>query len=174
MLQSLYAKQKRIDHPERVDIGRICILHSNRRCNRLIKICIGCDHRGFELKSRLIKLCPEYEFKDLGCFTPEVCDYPDLACKMSQEIEGYGILICNTGIGMSIAANRYANLYAALCLNVDMSYTARAHNNANVLIIPAKYVTSSLAVELVVNFVSSNFDDSKKNKSRLEKIGKIY
>lgn len=138
------------------------------------KVAIGSDHRGFELKSIILSLDSGLEFEDIGCFSEEPTDYPDIANTMSQKIQQFGILICNTGIGMSIAGNSHHNLSAALCLNEDMTYWARAHNNANVLVLGAKYIKSAIVHDLIMTFVNTEFDQKQKNNQRLKKIGKLY
>jgi ribose 5-phosphate isomerase B len=138
------------------------------------KVVIGSDHRGFQLKSFILSSDLGLEFEDVGCFSEDPVDYPDIVEIMSTKIQEFGILICNTGIGMSIAANSTNNLSAALCLNQDMAYWARAHNNANILVLGAKYIEPAMIHDLVTTFIYTAFDQKPKNIDRLKKIRKLY
>lgn len=138
------------------------------------KIVIGADHRGFQLKSFIFSLDLGLEFEDIGCFSEDSVDYPDIVNAMSAKIEEFGILICNTGIGMSIAANSTNNLSGALCTNKDMAYWARAHNDANLLVLGAKYVEPAMVGDIIKAFIYTEFDQKPQNIARLKKIRKLY
>ena len=102
-----------------------------------MKIAIGADHGGFELKQSIIASCPEATFTDVGTGSAESCDYPDFADAVAEAVAGgeadFGVLVCTTGMGMSMASNRFQNVRAALCRDEEDARIARAHNGANVL-----------------------------------------
>ena len=127
------------------------------------KIIISSDHAGYELKEKIINhdfednICIE----DLGPFDNESVDYPDYANKLGKKIDsGFckkGILICGTGIGMSMVANRYENVRAALCLNEKMAKLAIEHNNANVIVLGSRLISFEQAIKCLNSFLSSEF-----------------
>lgn len=142
-----------------------------------IKIAIGSDHRGFYLKN-FIKKEMEGEgiiFFDFGSSEDEVCDYPDFAIRVSESVSkgefDYGILICLTGIGMSISANKVKGIRAALCKSIEDAYLARAHNDANVLCLGSKEFEKSpyFAIEIVKKFIITEFEKGR-HLRRIEKI----
>ena len=131
------------------------------------KIFLSSDHGGFKLKNCIINFLKNnsYEVLDLGSFSLENVDYPDYAKLMAKNIENNintrGILFCGTGIGVSIAANRYSHIRAALCTNVEMASKSRKHNNANVLALGGRILDESLAIEIVVEFLNTKFDEGR-------------
>jgi len=144
----------------------------------IYKVAIASDHAGFELKSQLVELLksPAYKYKVLDCGTncaSQPCDYPDYAkivCEqLAEERANFGILICSTGIGMSIAANRLLNIRAALCVNEFMAFKARAHNNANVLVLGARIIAPETAQEIIKQFFLTKFEGGR-HANRLAKI----
>ncbi len=144
----------------------------------IYKVAIASDHAGFELKSQLVELLksPAYKYKVLDCGTNcarQPCDYPDYAkivCEqLAEERANFGILICSTGIGMSIAANRLLNIRAALCVNEFMAFKARAHNNANVLVLGARIIAPETAQEIIKQFFLTKFEGGR-HANRLAKI----
>ena len=127
---------------------------------------IGCDHGGFELKEAVRKHLEEkgIAYRDFGSYTPERCDYPIVAEAVARavvagEVE-YGILICGTGIGVSIAANKVRGVRAALCSDCYSAEYTRRHNDANVLTMGARVLGSGLACKIVDTFLSTGFDGS--------------
>lgn len=138
-------------------------------------ISIASDHSGFDLKTAIINYfrSNKLSIKDFGAYNPETTDYPLYANKVTQSIiEGIsnvGILICATGIGMSIAANRYSGIRAALCTDLFMVERARQHNDANILIIGAKITSEELAIEMIDKFLSTKFEGGR-HTSRLSQI----
>ena len=127
---------------------------------------IGCDHGGFELKEAVRKHLEEKgsACRDFGSYTPERCDYPIVAEAVARavvagEVE-YGILICGTGIGVSIAANKVRGVRAALCSDCYSAEYTRRHNDANVLTMGARVLGSGLACKIVDTFLSTGFDGS--------------
>jgi len=128
-----------------------------------MKLVIGCDHGGLVLKDELRKRleAAHYEVLDCGVFTPDMVDYPDVAVKTIHTMfaGGYdaGILICGTGIGMSIAANKIPGVRAALCSDVYSAKMARAHNDANVITLGARTLGVELAWEIVKAYLGESF-----------------
>ncbi len=131
-------------------------------------IFIASDHAGFKLKEYLKKY---FDLSDLGTYDEESCDYPVFAKKLvGQMKEGdKGILICGTGIGMSIVVNRYKNIRAALCFNEEMTVLARQHNNANVLVLGARIISTEIAKTCVEKFLSTDFEGGR-HQHRVELI----
>ncbi len=139
-----------------------------------MRIAIGCDHRGLELKKLVIKLITEagHSYKDFGCYTTESVDYPDIARKVAEAVANgefdRGILICDTGIGMSIAANKVRGTRAALCHDAFSAHRARQHNDANILCLGAEAGTEPVP-EIVNAFLTSEFEGGR-HQRRLDKI----
>ena len=127
---------------------------------------IGCDHGGFELKEQIRAHLEEtgVAYKDFGSFTPERCDYPVVAEAVARAVVGgevqYGILICGTGIGVSIAANKVLGARAALCSDCYSAEYTRRHNDANILTMGARVLGSGLACKIVDTFLNTGFDGS--------------
>lgn len=128
---------------------------------------IGCDHGGFELKNIIIEHLKEQgrEVLDVGCFTPESVDYPVIAKELCKKITDgeaeLGILVCGTGIGMSMAANKIKGIRAACCSDTFSARLTRNHNNANVLCLGGRVVGPGLALDLVDNFVGAEFEGGR-------------
>ncbi len=127
------------------------------------KISIGCDHGAIELKDALVaKLQNDFDVIDNGTFGKDSVDYPDFAKKVCEDVSekrvNFGTLLCTTGIGMSIAANKNRGIRAALCHNEDCAKFSRLHNNANVVCMGAKYVPLKLAESIVRIFASTEFE----------------
>jgi ribose 5-phosphate isomerase B len=138
-------------------------------------IAIGCDHRGFALKQLIVPFLQNagYSCQDFGCYSTESVDYPDIAQKVGEEVASgnanQGILICNTGIGMSIAANKIKGIRAALCCDVFAAQRARQHNDANVLCLRAENIDNESALEIVKTFLDVNFEGGR----HLRRVDKI-
>jgi len=126
-------------------------------------ISIGCDHGGFELKNVLIKYLEEqgYEYKDCGTFSEASVDYPDIAKLVCEDVTSgkceLGILVCGTGIGMNMTANKYKGIRAAQCSDTFSAKMTRQHNNANVLTLGGRVVGPELAKEIVREFLTNEF-----------------
>ena len=139
------------------------------------KIFLASDHAGFELKEKvkyyLKKKC--IEFEDLGCASLEPVDYPDYAKILSKKLKNLdkskGILFCGTGIGISMAANRFPHIRAALCTSVEMASKSRKHNDANVLALGGRILEEKLALEIVKEFLQTDFEAGR-HSSRVDKI----
>lgn len=119
------------------------------------RIVIGCDHGGYRLKEVLKKFLSKkkYKIKDFGAYSDEPCDYPIIGHKVAKSVSSgkfkNGILICKTGIGMAVIANKLRNVRSAVCGNVDQAETSRVHNDTNVLSLAAKYTNASMAKKIV-------------------------
>lgn len=139
-------------------------------------IAIGSDHAGYGLKQAVMKHLEEkgMEFKDYGTYSEASCDYPDFAEAVSQAIirgeADKGILICGTGIGISIAANRHREIRAALCGDVFSAKATREHNDANVLAMGARVIGEGLAMEIVDAFFSTDFSNGANHIRRVAKL----
>ena len=126
-------------------------------------IALGCDHGGYELMKEVIKYLEEHglEYKNYGTYSTDSCDYPDYAKKVAEAILSgeceKGILICGTGIGITIAANRYEGIRAANCTNSFMAEATREHNDANVLVLGARVLGEGLALRIVKIWLVTEF-----------------
>ncbi|NWF77041.1 MAG: ribose 5-phosphate isomerase B [Chloroflexi bacterium] len=127
------------------------------------RIAIGCDHRGLTLKKLIMPFLQNagHSYQDFGCYSTDPVDYPDIAQKVSQAVASgnfdQGILICNTGIGMSIAANKLRGIRAALCCDAFAAQCARQHNDANVLCLKGEDIDTESALEIVKTFLATDF-----------------
>lgn len=139
------------------------------------KIAIGGDHAGFEYKGKLIQKLEDlgYEVKDFGPFSDASVDYPDFVHPLSSAVEKgeyeLGIVICGSGNGVAITANKHQGIRAALCWNEELAALARQHNNANVLAIPARFVSYELAEKMADTFLITDFEEGR-HQNRVSKI----
>lgn len=139
-------------------------------------IAVGSDHAGFELKQKVMKHLEErgLEYKDYGTYTAESCDYPVFAEKVAQAIiagdSERGILICGTGIGISIAANRHREIRAAVCGDCFSAEATRLHNDANILAMGARVVGEGLAEKIVDTFLDTEFSNGA---NHIRRIGEM-
>jgi ribose 5-phosphate isomerase B len=141
-----------------------------------MRIAVGCDHRGLNLKQSVIKLITEagHSYEDFGCYTTDSVDYPDIAQKVGEAVAKgafeRGILVCGTGIGMSIAANKVKGIRAALCHNVFSATLTRQHNDANILCLGAEKGQVQVPVaEIVDAFLTTEFEGGR-HQRRVDKI----
>ena len=140
-----------------------------------ISISIGSDHAGFELKKQIIDYLKNKSFIviDKGCFSEERADYPDFAHHTAESVitkeSEFGILMCGSGNGINMTANKHKGIRAALCWTSEIAAMARQHNDANVLVLPARYITISEALKCVDVFLSEKFEGGR-NQERIEKI----
>lgn len=141
-------------------------------------LAIGSDHGGFELKNHMIKHLKErgIEVKDYGTYTEESCDYPDIAKTVAEAVVSgeceRGILICGTGIGISIAANKVKGIRAALCSDVFSAKMAKRHNNANIICLGGRVTGRELAFMIVDSFLDEEFEGGR-HQNRIDKIHAI-
>ena len=141
------------------------------------EILIASDHAGYKLKKILIQeLQGEIKFDDLGPFSEDSVDYPDYAIKLSKKIDFkkdlLGVLICGSGIGMSMVANRFKNVRAALCMNNKMSMLARQHNNANILVLGSRLISEQEAIKCLLVFLKTNYEGGR-HQARLDKFNLV-
>lgn len=139
-----------------------------------MKIVIGSDHGGFELKNAIVAAYGDAEFTDVGAHCAESCDYPDAADAVAEAVScgtaDFGVLVCTTGMGMSMAANKFQNVHAALCRDVKDATLARAHNGANVLCLGQDRTSPEAAVEILRTFVSTELDGAERHARRRAKL----
>ena len=141
------------------------------------KVLIASDHAGFKLKKILIEeLQGKIKFEDLGPFSENSVDYPDYAKKLSKKIDLkddlIGVLICGSGIGMSMVANRFKNVRAALCMNNKMSILSRQHNNANILVLGSRLISEQEAIKCLLVFLKTNYEGGR-HQARLDKFNLV-
>ena len=136
-------------------------------------IALGCDHGGYELKQAVIRYLEEkhIEYKDFGCTSTESVDYPIYAKKVANAIQSgeceKGILLCGTGIGISIAANKYKGIRAALCCDCFSAEATRLHNDANVLALGGRVTGPGLAVKIADTFLNTPFSGGERHARRI-------
>lgn len=139
------------------------------------KIAIGADHAGFELKEKVREWLTRsgFEYKDFGSYAPESSDYPDFAHPVAFAVENkefdLGILICGSGNGVAITANKHQDIRAALCWNEELASLSRQHNDANILCLPSRYVSPDLAMKITDKFLNSAFEGGR-HERRVKKI----
>jgi len=140
-----------------------------------MKIAIGCDHAAFQEKNELINNLNNKDIivKDFGCYTKDSVDYPDYAHAVCKEVQNnnfdFGILICGSGIGISIAANRNKQIRAALCTSEFHAKMSRKHNNANVIALGARATSVEEMIKMTNIFLNTDFEGGRHQK-RIEKI----
>ena len=138
-------------------------------------IAMASDHAGFELKQQVQLFLEDNgaKVKDFGCYSTESCDYPDFAHPLAEAVEKgefeYGIIICSTGNGITMTANKHQGIRAALCWETKLAELARAHNNANVLALPANFITAPKALDIVRKFFQTDFEGGR-HERRVNKI----
>jgi ribose 5-phosphate isomerase B len=143
-----------------------------------MRVAIGSDHAGFELKKKVIDLLSKlgHEIADQGSFTTDSVDYPDLAAAVAESVQrgeaARGILMCGTGIGMSIVANKFRGVRAAVCHDVQTAILSRQHNDANVLTMAGRGFDHELAVKMVEEWMRADFLGDRHGR-RVDKIRKI-
>lgn len=141
----------------------------------LKKIAIGGDHAGYEYKEQLRKHLEEkgYEVKDFGPFSADSVDYPDFAHPIAEAVAGgsqdAGILICGSGNGVAMTANKHQGIRAALCWNEELASLARQHNKANILCLPSRFVPYELAEKMAATFLTTEFEGGRHDR-RVDKI----
>ncbi|MEN0059257.1 MAG: RpiB/LacA/LacB family sugar-phosphate isomerase [Bdellovibrio sp.] len=152
-----------------------------------MRIYVGCDHAGLDLKLKVMAAFPEIQWEDQGTFSPDSVDYPDYADKVCQALtqveqenkskglvdslkgSALGVLICGSGQGMAIRANRYPLVRAALCWNEDVAALSREHNNSNILCFGARFIAPDLAIKMIRAYLSTAFAGGR-HQQRVEKL----
>jgi len=139
------------------------------------KIAIAADHAGFYLKEKIVNFLikEKHDIKDLGSYTDEIVDYPDfghnLARAVSEKEYDLGISICGTGNGINMTVNKHQGIRSALCWNEEISRLARAHNDANICALPARFISDSEAYLIVKTFIYTSFEEGR-HRGRIDKI----
>ena len=140
---------------------------------------IACDHAGFELKELVKEYLSNkgYEIKDYGTNSSDSVDYPDMVHPLGRDINNgvyeCGIVICGSGNGVQMTVNKYPNVRCALCWTPEIAELARQHNNANILAMPARFITTEVALSIVDKYLSTEFEGGRHTR-RVEKISKIF
>ncbi len=140
-----------------------------------LKIAIGSDHAGFELKEKVVEWLNslKVDIKDFGTYSKESVDFPDFAHAVASEVENgqfdIGILICGTGIGVDMTANKHQGIRSALCWNKEVSKLAKGHNNANIVCLPGRFISINEAIEILDVFFNTEFEGGR-HKRRIGKI----
>ncbi len=138
-------------------------------------IALGCDHGGYALKEYLkIRVAESgYSVRDFGSYSSDSIDYPDYAHPVASAVNNgqfpLAILICGSGNGVCMTANKYTNIRAALCWNTELARLARQHNDANILCLPGRFITENEALSAVMAFLTTDFDGGR-HQARIEKI----
>ena len=134
-------------------------------------IWIASDHRGLALKEDLKNKFPEKKWKDMGPFSSAPVDYPDYAGKLCENMtaKDKGVLVCSTGQGMAIKANRFTHIRAAVCWNENIAHLARLHNNANVICLPGSLIPFDLCAKIFTIFDQTPFEEGR-HSSRVQKL----
>lgn len=139
-------------------------------------ISIGSDHGGYDLKMEIIAHLEKrgMECKDFGCYDKNSCDYPEFGRAAAEAVASgeceKGIVVCTTGIGISIAANKVKGIRCALCTSTELAKMTRLHNNSNVLALGASAVSEELAMEIVDMFLDTEFSNEERHQRRIDKI----
>jgi ribose 5-phosphate isomerase B len=142
-------------------------------------LAIGSDHAGYELKEKLKKYLAGrgYQLDDVGPYSPEPVDYPDFGSQVALLVRSgkvdRGILICGSGIGMSITANRYPGVRAALCLTAELARLSREHNDSNILVLAARFTDPDVAEQITAVWLDTAFSGDERHARRLAKIDSI-
>lgn len=140
-----------------------------------MNIAIGCDHAGYKYKEEISGILKRkgYNINDFGCFSEESVDYPDYAHQVANEVSDkentIGILICGSGNGVCMTANKHEKIRAALCWTAEIAKLARQHNNANIICIPARFIDLNTAENIVNMFINTSFEGGRHQK-RVDKI----
>ena len=139
-----------------------------------MKVLIASEHAGYELKEALKEaFAQDFEWVDYGTFSTESVDYPDFAHKLAADVANgsyqYGVLICGTGNGMAMSANKHAGIRAGLCWSKEIAALVRQHNDANILVLPARFIPFETAADIVKTFFSTDFEGGR-HQRRIDKI----
>ncbi len=139
------------------------------------KIALGCDHAAYEMKEAVKKWLSDHNYivEDFGTDSPDSIDYPDIIHPLAKAINDgeieRGIIMCGSGIGVSIVANKYPNVRAALCWNTELAGLSRQHNNANILAVSGRFMEEKLVFEMLEKFLNTDFEGGR-HQRRVEKI----
>ena len=138
-------------------------------------VAIGCDHAGFEYKGQVVKYLNQsgYQVNDFGTYSPDSVDYPDFAHPTAKSVanneSAFGILICGSANGVAITANKHAGIRAAICWQKDIAQLARQHNNANILCLPARFISYHYCIDIIEIFIKTSFEGGR-HEGRVNKM----
>ncbi len=139
------------------------------------QIAIGCDHAGFELKQKVLEMLKDLEYSvvDFGCYSEQSVDYPDFGHQVAADVEQNdqkkGIVICGSGNGINMSVNKHSKIRGALCWNAEIASLARQHNDANILALPARYLSFEEAKKIINAFLNTSFEGGR-HQRRINKI----
>lgn len=138
-----------------------------------MKISIGCDHAGYELKAKIREYFSEHQFDDKGTHGPDSVDYPDFAHPVAEAVGNnevdFGILICGSANGVAMSANKHKGIRAAICWKPEIAELAHNHNNANIICLPARFISEEEAMTIVSAYINAPFEGGR-HQRRVEKI----
>jgi ribose 5-phosphate isomerase B len=138
-----------------------------------MKLAIACDHAGVELKNQILAAFPNLDWQDFGTHDSTSMDYPDTGRPAAEAVAAgicpKGILICGSGIGMSIVANKVRGVRAALCFNTDFARLSRMHNDANILVLPGRFIAVPYAIEIIQTWLDTTFTGGR-HQQRIDKL----
>lgn len=140
-----------------------------------MRIPVGCDHAGYQLKEKVKEFLENagHEIKDYGTFSEDSIDYPDYGHPVATDVENHpgsiGILICGSGNGINMTANKHQGIRSALCWKPEIAELARQHNNANIIALPARFISESEGIEMVKIFLETDFEGGR-HANRVNKI----
>ena len=141
--------------------------------DKIDKIILACDHGGYKLKTEIVKYLTDnnIEFIDVGCNNEKSCDYPDFAHVACNKLgfNNFGIFVCGSGNGINMTANSHINVRSALCWGEELASLARLHNNANVMCLPGRFISTEEAIKCVDTFINTEFEGGR----HLKRINKI-
>jgi ribose 5-phosphate isomerase B len=139
----------------------------------MMKIAIGADHAGFDYKQAIAKWLTAEDIKDFGTYSPDSVDYPDFSHPVASAVENgefdFGILVCGSANGVAITANKHQGIRAAICWNEELASLARRHNDANIVCIPARFISIDEAEKIVKTFLETDFEGGR-HANRVNKI----
>lgn len=144
-----------------------------------MKIAIGSDHAGYKLKDNVFNLLSKsgFEVKDFGVNSPDPVDYPDIGVQVAEAVANgefdRGILVCGSGIGMSITANKVPGIRAALCTDAYCAKVSRQHNDANILVMGDRIIGTGVALDIVQTWLSTEFPNDERHAKRINKIAEV-
>lgn len=144
----------------------------------MVKLALGSDHAGYKLKKSIIDFLSDrhISYHDFGTFSEESVDYPDFAHQVAKSVLNgnytYGIVVCGSGNGVNMTANKYPGIRAALCWNAEIAKLARLHNDANVLSLPGRFISEEEAKNAVISFLETDFEGGRHTK-RVNKISEL-
>jgi len=144
-----------------------------------MKVAVGSDHAGYRLKKEIVRFLSneQIQFKDFGVFSLDRADYPDIGVQVGEAVANKefdrGILICASGIGMSITANKVPGIRAALCSNVECAQLSREHNDSNILVLGERVTSVASALEILRTWLSTDFSGKERYAMRIRKISEI-